>query len=180
MDGQFYTLKKKVSQYQEILNNTVLFRNQWIEHLKENIINHITKLAEESGLVIKIDTRTDIENLESVIVSLGESKSGLFQKINENVQRDLIKNNGALIFQQIFNGKIIVLINYPYIEGYGEPQPPKTLSIYRPEELTEPFLLRHLEDFITEIIRWEDYDDDEPNKRIGFNMNFNPPPMKEE
>jgi hypothetical protein len=180
MDGQLYTLKKKVIQYQEILNATILFRKQWSDELKHNIIAQVAHMAGETGLEIKIETRTDIQNLEAIVISLGESKSGLYQKINEDVQRHLIKNNGALIFQQIFNGKIIVLINYPYIEGYGEPQPPKTLSIYRPEELTQPFLLRHLEDFVAEITRWEDYDDEEPNKRIGFNMNFTPPPLKEE
>jgi hypothetical protein len=37
-----------------------------------------------------------------------------------------------------------------------------------------PFILRHLETFISEITNWEDYDDDapEPNQRIGFKMNF--------
>ena len=75
------------------------------------------------------------------------------------------------------------MINYPYIEGYGEPRPPKSLAIYRPEELKEPFFLRHLEEFITEIFNWEDYDDDnngaEPNQRIGFRLNFENPEEEE-
>jgi hypothetical protein len=87
----------------------------------------------------------------------------------------MIKHNGSLVYQQLFNGKIIVIIQYPFIENYGEPRPPKTVAIYRPEELSEPFLIRHLEEFIQEITDWEDFDDDEPNKKIGFSMNFNPP-----
>jgi hypothetical protein len=68
----------------------------------------------------------------------------------------------------------LVLINYPFIEKYGQQQPPKTIAIYRPEEIKVPFILRHLETFISEITNWEDYDDDapEPNQRIGFKMNF--------
>ena len=31
-----------------------------------------------------------------------------------------------------------------------------------------------MEDLIQEITNWEDYDDDEPNKKIGFQLNFNP------
>jgi len=27
---------------------------------------------------------------------------------------------------------------------------------------------------MSEITNWEDYDDDEPNKRIGFQLNFGP------
>ncbi len=68
-----------------------------------------------------------------------------------------------------------MLINFPFIEGYGQPRPPKTVAIYRPEELNEAFCLRHVEEFITEITTWEDYDDDEPHKRIGFQLNFASP-----
>ncbi|MCB0563296.1 MAG: hypothetical protein KDD01_02845, partial [Phaeodactylibacter sp.] len=55
-----------------------------------------------------------------------------------------------------------------------QPRPPKTIAIYRPEELKEPYFVRHMEDLIQEITNWEDYDDDEPNKKIGFQLNFNP------
>ncbi|MCB0643676.1 MAG: hypothetical protein KDC44_18640, partial [Phaeodactylibacter sp.] len=119
-----------------------------------------------------IDMRSELENLEAILLSLGTVKSGMYQVVSEGVQRDMIKHNGSLIYQQLFNGKVIVLLNYPYIENYGQPRPPKTIAIYRPEELKEPFFIRHLAEFITEITNWEDYDDDEPNKRIGFQLNF--------
>jgi len=60
------------------------------------------------------------------------------------------------------------MIMYPYIEGYGQPKPPKTLEIVRPEELTEGFLIRYVEEFLKDIIEWEDFDDDLPEK-MGMN-----------
>ena len=66
----------------------------------------------------------------------------------------------------------MVLIQYPHIEGYGEPRPPKTIAIYRPEELKDPYFIRHVEEFLQEITLWEDYDDEEPYQRIGFQLNF--------
>ena len=65
-----------------------------------------------------------------------------------------------------------MLLNYPFIENYGKPRPPKTIAIYRPEELREPYFIRHMEEFMQEVTNWEDYDDDEPNQRIGFQLNF--------
>ena len=66
------------------------------------------------------------------------------------------------------------------IEGYGDQQPPHTIGIYRPEEIKPPFVLRHLEEFLKEITIWEDYDDDQPTQKIGFNMNFiDPAPSPE-
>lgn len=172
---QLFNLKRKVNQYKEVLTNTEAYRQQWKESLKDRIESFLQQLADQSELNAQIETRSDIENLEAVVLSLGEVKSGLFERVNDSIQRDLLKHNGSLVYQQLFNGKVIVLINYPFIENYGQPRAPKTLAIYRPGELQDPYFIRHLEEFITEITNWEDYDDDEPNKRIGFDLNFGQP-----
>lgn len=170
-------LQRKVNQYKEVLQNTENYRQVWKEELKEQIKLFLQKALETTGLDAKLEERAEMENLEAIVLSLGESKSGMYEKLSEDVHRHLIKHNGALIYQQLFNGKIIVLINYPFIESYGKPRPPRTIAIYRPEELKEPFFIRHLEEFMTDITNWEDYDDDEPNKRIGFNLNFGTPEL---
>ena len=95
-----------------------------------------------------------------------------------DIKRIMIKTNGALVYQQLFNGKIMIMIVSPSIEGYGEPKPPKMMEILRPEELKTPFILRHIEAFLKDITEWEDYDDDEPQKPnnafspIGFNRDY--------
>lgn len=175
MKNELFNLSRKVAQYKEVLDNTQAYRKAWHDNLKDMLINFLKESVKEVGLDAKVEVRSDIKNLEAVMLNLGEVKSGMFQVINSNIDRHLIKNSGALIYQQLFNGKIIVMIQYPFIENYGEPRQPKTLAIYRPEELKEPFLVRHLEEFVQDITDWEDYDDDEPNKKIGFELNFNSP-----
>ncbi len=173
-DTEIFNLQRKVDQYKEVLQNTEKYREEWKTGLREKIKSILQHLVTATKLDAEVVTREEIENLGAVVLTLGTSKSGMFQKVNEDIRRDLIKHNGSLVYQQLFNGKIIVLINYPFIENYGQPRPPKTIAIYRPEELKEPYFVRHLEDLIQEITNWEDYDDDEPNKRIGFQLNFNP------
>lgn len=166
-------LKRKVALYKEILGNTTTYREAWKNGLKERILNQIKAINQETGLEAEIEQKEDLENLEAIVLSLGQTKSGIFEKVNPEVHRHLIKHNGGLVYQQLFNGKIMVMITYPVIEGYGQPRPPMTLGIYRPEELKPPFILRHMEEFIKEVTHWEDYDDDEPSQQaIGFNMNF--------
>jgi len=174
MDPQLYNLRRKVEHYQEVLQTTLNNRQVWQDELRETIVEKLKALTKEVGLEASVDVRKDLENLEGVVLSLGDVKSGLSQRLNDTLKRDLIKHNGSLIYQQLFNRKVIVLINYPHIENYGEPREPKTLSIYRPEELQAPFFIRHLDAFIQEITNWEDFDDEEPMKRIGFNMGINP------
>ncbi len=172
MNTEYFNLKKKVKNYQEVLSNTQSYRAAWENELKDFIVNQLTEITAAVGLDAKIETKSKLQNLEAIVLSLGDVESGMYQKVNESFQRHLIKHNGSLIYQQLFNGKIIVIINYPFIENYGQPHPPKTIGIYRPEELKTPFCVRHLEEFVNEITNWEDYDDDEPNKKIGFQFNF--------
>lgn len=165
-------LINKVKRYEEVIANTEEYRQAWKDSLKQEITDRLEKMVKVSGLKAKVVSRSQIENLEAVMLTLGEQRSGLFHKVNEDVDRHMIKHNGSLLYQQLFNGKVIVMINYPFIEDYGKPRQPKTVAIYRPHELKEAYLIRHLEEFVSEITLVEDFDDDEPNQRIGFELNF--------
>lgn len=169
-----YNLKRKVERYKEVLQNTTRYREAWHEGLKQTILDQLKRLAEEAGIPCTFEVRADIINLEAVVLTLGSVASGLGEQVGGGLRRDLIKQNGSLVYQQLFNGKVLVLVNFPFIEKYGQPQPPKTIAIYRPEELKDPYFLRHLETFMSDVTNWEDYDDDapEPNQRIGFKLNF--------
>ena len=174
MKNELFNFSRKVAQYKEILSQTETYRKAWGEGLKNQLVKFLEEAIKEVGLEAKVETRSDLQNLEAIVLTLGDVKSGMYQQMGDDIQRHLIKHNGSLIYQQLFNGKVIVMIQYPFIENYGQPRPPKTVAIYRPEELQAPFLIRHLETFIQDITDWEDYDDDEPNKKIGFELNFNP------
>ncbi len=172
-------LKRKVDRYKEVLANTRAYREVWKAELRDSIVARLKELSEASGLGAKVEVKSTVENLEAIVLSMGEAKSGIWENVNKEIKRHLIKHNGSLIYQQLFNGKIIVMINLPLIEGYGQPAPPKTIAIYRPEEIKEPFMLRHLEEFVKDLTTWEDYDDDEPmgQQKIGYNLNFPPQDM---
>lgn len=169
-----FNLQRKAERYTEVLQNTRRYREAWRTSLKTEIQEQLKELIAICGIPATLEERKEVENLEAVVLTLGNVESGLGEPVGGGLRRQLIKQNGSLVYQQLFNGKVLVLINYPYIEKYGQPQPPKTIAIYRPEELKDPYFLRHVETFLTEIANWEDYDDDLPenNQRIGFKLNF--------
>lgn len=179
MDPELRNLGGKVERYKEVLKNTKQYRKLWIDELNQKILDQLNYIMGEVGLEATVEVRSDLENLEAVVFSLGTVRSGMSQRVNDAIRRDLIKQNGSLVYQQLFNGKVMVLIQYPFIEGYGDPRPPKTIAIYRPEELKDPFFVRHVEEFMQEVTLWEDYDDDEPHQRIGFELNFGTPGEEE-
>ena len=173
------TLTSKVNAYKQILANTIKYREEWHNELKKMIVDTLEHIAKETNLDAKVIVRDNVENMEAVVFDLGRVHSGLREKISESdIKKTIVKTQGAIVYQQLFNGKIMIMIIYPYIEGYGEPKPPKNIEILRPEELKQGFILRHVEEFIKEITEWEDYDDDQPSKpiigftpKIGFQNN---------
>ncbi len=161
-------IQSKVDQYHKLLENTEQYRQVWHQSLKQMITGQLETIIKETGLKAKVETREELQHLEAIGLSLGHVESGISEKVGE-AKRVLIKSNGMLVYQQLFNGKIMVTIMYPMIEGIGKPRPPKNFEILRPEELKPPFILRHVEEFLKEINGWEDFDDDVPQP-IGFQM----------
>lgn len=163
-------LKSKVERYKGILQNTIDYRSKWESESKPLIVKTLKSINKKVGLGGKIELNDNMENLGVVILNLGKEKSGIFENIpDSDIKRSLIKSNGALVFQQLFNGKIMVMILLPHIEGYGEPRPPKNLEIVRPEELNDGYILRYVDELVNEVANWEDYDDDQPTiNKIGF------------
>ncbi len=167
------TLLSKVNRYKQVLENTQKHREAWGASIKPMLISTLNDLLKNLDIPkAEVITRDNIENLEAVTIDLGRSSSGIAENIEDSgVKRTMIKSNGSLIYQQLFNGKIIVMVVSPFIEGYEQPNPPTTIEILRPEELKAPFILRHLEMLLKEITEWEDYDDEEQKTTIGFTPN---------
>lgn len=167
------SLPSKIERYKQLLQNTMDFRKTWKNDSKALIQNTLEYIVKETGLQAKVELKENIENLEAVVLDLGRSSSGLSEKLDDSgVHRTMVKSNGALVYQQLFNGKIMIMTANPSIEGYGEPKPPQMIEILRPDEIKEGFILRHVETLIKEISEWEDYDDGNKKKEsfnpIGF------------
>ncbi|MEP7268512.1 MAG: hypothetical protein ABI844_12865, partial [Saprospiraceae bacterium] len=166
----FDSLMAKVEVYKVILKNTIIYREKWATEMKPGIRKVLEDFISHAGLKAEIKTQEKIENLESIVLDLGHSSSGISESMEDtDVKRTMIKSNGALIYQQLFNGKVMVMIANPNIEGYADPKAPISLEILRPEEIKAAVIIRHLETFMKNITEWEDYDDNQPSKSpIGF------------
>ncbi len=172
-------LKRKVHNYKEVLDNTRIYRQQWKDGIREEIKEKLKMISKEIEIDAEVIVKSQLENMEAIVLELGEVKSGIYQKLKNDVKKHIIKYKGAIIYQQLFNGKILVMIQLPSIENFTQENQPRTLGIYRPEELTDVIHIRHYDALLTEVTKWEDYDDEEPRAGIGFNMNYANPVEEE-
>ena len=169
METGITKLQEKVKAYKEVLQNTKNYRKQWQSKTKGFIIQQLLGVIEQTGLRAKVTEKANIENLESVVLDLGRSSSGIGESFeNTDFKNFMVKNNGALIYQQLFNGKIMVMLVSPHIEGYGEPKSPEGREILRPEEVTEESIQNNIESLLDVLIQWEDYDDDLSKVKNAF------------
>ncbi len=163
----------KVEQYKKIRSNTNKYRKAWNAKIKPMLHEKLAEIISETGLQATVVEKTEMDNLEAVVLDLGQEESGISQRVTDSLNKSMIRYNGMLVYQQLFNGKIIIMIVPPFIEGLGQPKPPYNLEILRPEELKAPFLFRHIEKLLREVTEWEDFDDDLPEKKaIGFQTGF--------
>jgi len=166
-------LKKKVKALNDVLKNTKEYRKSWDKELKDMIFNTLEVIVKKSKLKANVEIQDQIQGMESISLALGVVESGIYDRVSDKVKKPLIRMNGILMFQQLFNGKVSIWINFPYIEGVGEPKTPMMLEIVRPHEMSEDTILNYVEQFVNEVVSWEDYDDDLPpqptNSSIGFN-----------
>jgi hypothetical protein len=181
------SLKDKVNDYRKVLDNTQAYRKEWKTSTRRFILDSLGDMVRQTVLKAVVSEKNNIENLEAVILDLGRSSSGIAENIeNTDVKRIMVKHNGSLVYQQLFNGKIMVMLMRPHIEGYGDPKPPLSLAIVRPGELTQEMMYKHLNKLLDEIIEWEDYDDDDdpmrkrPFEPIGFKHTIAMPAAEQE
>ncbi|HEU0112837.1 MAG TPA: hypothetical protein VFQ73_18320 [Flavisolibacter sp.] len=169
MDTGIQQLQTKVNAYKEVLQLTHDYRQAWQTSTKTLISTTLKAVVQQTGLKATVVEKNNIENLEAIVLDLGRSSSGIAENLdNTDVKRIMIKDNGSLIFQQLFNGKIMVMMVSPNIEGYGEPKAPVSLEIVRPGEVTDATIYGYVERMLDDIIDWEDYDDDDKNARMAF------------
>ncbi len=181
METGITRLHEKVKAYKEVLQNTKNYRKQWQLKTKGFIIQQLLGVIEQTSLKAKVTEKSTFENLESVMLDLGRSSSGIGESFeNTDFKNFMVKNNGALIYQQLFNGKIMVMLASPHIEGYGEPKSPQGREILRPEEVTEESIQKNIESLLDLLIQWEDYDDDLSKIKNAFQpIGFKHGPMSE-
>ncbi len=170
---KYTAIRERAAKYQDMLNQVLVYRETWEKTLKSFIMSTSEKVLEQTSITATIAVEERFENLESITISLGKSISGIAENIDDETKRNIIKDKGALIYSQLFNGKVQAWMTYPLIEGLMQPKPPRMLGIYGPPEFNVNLILGNFDEFFKELIEWENYDDDQPGQqinRIGFGV----------
>lgn len=104
-----------------------------------------------------------MENLDIIVLGFKNESSGIVGQI-QGVLKFFAKISGKLVYSQVYNGEVYVLIDYPYVENHVERQQPKFVGKFRPSDIDKDLILDHINEFLNEMLKWESG----TRKLIGF------------
>ena len=85
-------LKNKVKNYNTVLENTNKYREIWNESLREQIKTDLIDICGEGGLKIELSDSDQFSNLNAIICTLGNVRSGIYETMEPDIEKHLMIN----------------------------------------------------------------------------------------
>ena len=147
-------LKDRVNYYRQGQEQIVENRAAWTASTKALLMTTLNKFVEHFDLNCKVLEVNTYKNYEAVNLTFGNSRSGIVKE-KENETKHFNKFGGTLSFSQSCNGRIDIIVIYPYIEEITDKTDKKVITQVSPADIDEAFIYRQVSRFLVEIIKWE-------------------------
>lgn len=148
-------LHEVAAAYMQSLKQTETYRNMWNGTTEKLLLGKLLEIAHAyPNIGWKVDRFEAVGNLESIGLIFPDGPSGLTDR-STGILKPIEKKGAKLIFGQMYNGKIAVVLSFPLIEGATQPLENKILDHVTPDEITPAFIEKQVESFLEELKEWE-------------------------
>lgn len=151
-------LKSKASLLAAEFMTTESRRALWRDRTKEYIFSTLSNIVKETSLPCFVQKNEFYTNHEGVNLQFGSRPSGISRTSRTSTgttMENLVLSSGYITFSQSYNGKVFVIIVYPYVEGIVGKSEPLVVGQYEHVDINEPFIYSHVCRFLDEMIMWE-------------------------
>ena len=133
-------------------------RLNWTHTTRDRIRLLLEAIKGQSGLPdLSIQVIAGNTNGEGVNIGFKPANSGIVESAGQQTKA-LTKHGGRLCFSQGYNGKVFVIILYPYVEDRVGQLENKVIGHHDPREIDENFVVSAFEQFMAEMTAWESSD----------------------
>jgi hypothetical protein len=157
---------KAFDKYYESLINIGSRREVWGNEIENLLITTLKSVKAEIKIGLQIQNVKQVNNYSSIIFCLNNTPSGLFKPLGASSVENYIKIGGALVFAQSYNGKINIIVRFPYIENFLSEMDVKVIKTISPELITENLIKEMVAEFFDYMTLWED--ENLHSARIGY------------
>ncbi|HEY5750386.1 MAG TPA: hypothetical protein VIU12_30185 [Chryseolinea sp.] len=163
-------IKLKANTLGDEFGKTQQRRDLWKSQTKGQVLSILNAVKDEYKTLFYTQAVDAIKNQEFVNLHLLQRHSNIFE-IDErgdgskSIHAYLI-DGGYLVYTQAVNGRIYVIISYPYVAGIIERIQDKVVGCYEPSDISEKLVLDHVKQYLDEMLRWENHN--ASTSSIGF------------
>ncbi len=138
-------LSKQINKLQNTFEAIKKRKEEWQQHHRQRIFNTLQQIAQQHSLAWQVqenkerDLQIRNKNFDALQLTFQPEETDI--KVEHQTAK---RKGGALIYAQMHNGKINVLIEYPYIENVTAPESYYDfIGVFLPEKLTEQLIYQH-------------------------------------
>lgn len=162
-------LQEAFDKYVSTLTKTSERRKLWTGETKNKIIETLTTIQNNFKMGWRVQKIEQAENYQTINIHIDQQNSGIVEtkvdyEKNRTSRKAFTKYGGYLAFCQSYNGKINVIIGFPYIEEWVSQMEAKVIATIEPSEMTEEVITNHVIKFLETMEDWEGKD----RAAIGF------------
>lgn len=163
-------IKDAFEKYTYILKKVNERRELWTNETKAKIIDTLTLVKDTFKFDWQVQRLEGTQNYQAINICFNQKSSGIVDiKIDEHTGKQkgfeaYTKHGGYLAFCQSYNGKINVIIGFPYIDEWVSQMDVKVIDNIEPEQATEELISKYVVKFLETMTEWEGKDRD----TIGF------------
>lgn len=149
--SEFLKAKESMEKYKQQHEKLQKRRETWNLITRDTIKNSLQNITSTLKLEWSVDTATKNKNFQAVSVSVGTIPFGIM------IDNSIVTMSGAsLLYSQLFNGKILVLVFFPTLSDLVEKKQPTDLGTFEPEDINEELIESHFAKFFDFLTLWED------------------------
>lgn len=149
-------IEQKVKELKNSIENVGKRREQWNNTTKDLIVTTLNNIKQKYDIDCNVYVNDFWRNGETVILSFGINPSGIIEENDKGI-KSFTKHGGSLMFSQVFNGEIYVVIKKPYIEGVVEETNGEFQEKISPEKISEEYIKIQVTEFLQKMIDWENF-----------------------
>lgn len=147
-------LEERVNDYKKSIEIVIQKKIFWKQKTRTILLETLNNIVTQYNIGWQVQELNWIQSNEAINITFDSFPPELMEKTNLITSYQFIQG-GSLVFSQSYSGDVHVIILFPIVEDTSIENSSIELGIFKPEEITEKFIIERVDEFLKQMIQWE-------------------------
>ncbi len=157
-------LDERIKDYKDSIEKVVEKKIHWKTITKAILLKTLNAIVNKYDIGWRVQELSWISSNEAVNITFDSFPPEIIERTNQIPSYQFIQGC-ALVFSQSYNGEIHIIILFPIVDTIPLDDSTINLGIYDPQEINEKLIIKKIDEFLKEMIKWEI---PTKNSQLGF------------